>query len=71
MKFSNIFGAKTIDKDEFFDISALIVRDIAVILAGKIDMVVCYKIDRLSRSILDFAELQSFFEKHLLRMLVK
>lgn len=41
LKFSNIFGAKTIDKDEFFDISALIVRDIAVILAGKIDMVVC------------------------------
>ena len=34
------------------------------IAAGKIDMVVCYKIDRLSRSILDFAELQSFFEKH-------
>ena len=31
------------------------------IAAGKIDMVVCYKIDRLSRSILDFAELQSFF----------
>ena len=34
------------------------------IAAGKIDMVVCYKIDRLSRSIIDFAELQKFFEEH-------
>ena len=36
----------------------------ADIEAGKIDMVVCYKIDRLSRSIIDFAELQKFFEEH-------
>ena len=36
----------------------------ADIEAGKIDMVICYKIDRLSRSIIDFAELQKFFEEH-------
>ena len=32
--------------------------------AGKIDVVVVYKIDRLSRSLLDFADLQTFFQKH-------
>ena len=32
--------------------------------AGKVDMVICFKIDRLSRSIIDFAELQKFFEEH-------
>jgi len=31
---------------------------------GKIDMVVCMKLDRLSRSIIDFVELQKFFEEH-------
>ena len=36
----------------------------ADIEAGKIDMVICFKIDRLSRSIIDFAELQKFFEEH-------
>ena len=36
----------------------------ADIEAGKIDMVVCFKIDRLSRSIIDFVELQKFFEEH-------
>ena len=30
--------------------------------AGKIDIVVTYKIDRLSRSLVNFAELQTFFE---------
>ena len=34
------------------------------IKAGKIDMVICFKLDRLSRSILDFAELQKFFEEN-------
>ncbi len=32
--------------------------------AGKIDRVVVYKIDRLSRSLLDFAKLADFFEEH-------
>ena len=32
--------------------------------AGKIDAVVTYKIDRLSRSLGDFAALMAFFEKH-------
>lgn len=32
--------------------------------AGKIDMIVCFKIDRLSRSIIDFVKLQKFFEDH-------
>ena len=31
---------------------------------GKVDVVVVYKIDRLSRSLLDFADLQTFFQKH-------
>ncbi|MBF0571696.1 MAG: recombinase family protein [Candidatus Omnitrophica bacterium] len=34
------------------------------IRAGKINCVVVYKVDRLSRSLLDFAELLSLFEKH-------
>jgi len=34
------------------------------IAAGKIDTVVCYKIDRLSRSLIDFAEMLNSFEKH-------
>src|SRR6266567_156761 len=32
--------------------------------AGKIDCVVIYKVDRLSRSLLDFARLMEIFEKH-------
>lgn len=32
--------------------------------AGKIDCVVVYKVDRLSRSLLDFAKLMESFEKH-------
>jgi site-specific DNA recombinase len=39
-------------------------RLLADIEAGKVDRVVVYKIDRLSRSILDFARLADFFEKH-------
>ena len=36
----------------------------ADIEAGKVDMVICFKLDRLSRSIIDFVELQKFFEDH-------
>jgi site-specific DNA recombinase len=32
--------------------------------AGKIDLVVCYKVDRLSRSLLDFAKMMEAFERH-------
>jgi site-specific DNA recombinase len=32
--------------------------------AGKIDLVVCYKVDRLSRSLLDFAKMMATFEQH-------
>jgi site-specific DNA recombinase len=31
--------------------------------AGKIDLVVCYKVDRLSRSLLDFAQMMATFEQ--------
>ncbi len=39
-------------------------RLLADIEAGKIDCVVVYKVDRLSRSLLDFARLMEIFEKH-------
>jgi site-specific DNA recombinase len=39
-------------------------RLLADIRAGKIDCVVVYKVDRLSRSLLDFAKLIETFEKH-------
>jgi site-specific DNA recombinase len=39
-------------------------RLIADIEAGKIDAVVVYKVDRLSRSLLDFAKLMETFDKH-------
>ncbi len=32
--------------------------------AGKIDLVVCYKVDRLSRSLLDFAKMMEKFEQY-------
>jgi site-specific DNA recombinase len=32
--------------------------------AGKVDTLVCYKIDRLSRSLTDFAKLVDAFERH-------
>jgi site-specific DNA recombinase len=32
--------------------------------AGKVDCVVVYKVDRLSRSLLDFASMMGIFEKH-------
>jgi site-specific DNA recombinase len=39
-------------------------RLMADIEAGKIDVVVVYKADRLSRSLLDFAQMMQTFEKH-------
>src|SRR5689334_9218865 len=36
----------------------------ADIQAGKIDCVGCYKVDRLSRSLLDFAKMMETFEQH-------
>jgi len=39
-------------------------RLLADIGAGKIDLVVCYKVDRLSRSLLDFAKMMETFERH-------
>jgi site-specific DNA recombinase len=39
-------------------------RLLADIQAGKIDCVVCYKVDRLSRSLLDFAKMMETFEQH-------
>jgi site-specific DNA recombinase len=39
-------------------------RLLADIEAGRVDRVVVYKIDRLSRSLLDFAKLADFFETH-------
>jgi hypothetical protein len=39
-------------------------RLLADIEAGKIDCVVVYKVDRLSRSLLDFARMMETFEKH-------
>jgi site-specific DNA recombinase len=39
-------------------------RLMADIEAGKIDCVVVYKVDRLSRSLLDFARMMETFEKH-------
>jgi len=32
--------------------------------AGKIDALVCYKLDRVSRSLLDFLNLMEFLERH-------
>src|SRR5260370_18521630 len=37
---------------------------LADIEAGKIDCVVVYKVDRLSRSLIDFAKMMEMFEKH-------
>src|SRR3954447_16378025 len=39
-------------------------RLLADIEAGRIDTVVVYKVDRLSRSLLDFARMMEIFEKH-------
>jgi site-specific DNA recombinase len=39
-------------------------RLLADIQAGKVDRVVSYKVDRLSRSLLDFAKMMETFEQH-------
>ena len=39
-------------------------RLMADIEAGKIDCVVVYKVDRLSRSLLDFARIMEVFDRH-------
>jgi site-specific DNA recombinase len=39
-------------------------RLLADIQAGKIDCIVTYKVDRLSRSLLDFARIMEIFDKH-------
>ena len=39
-------------------------RLMADVEKGKVDMIVVYKIDRLTRSLLDFAQLVQTFEKH-------
>ena len=39
-------------------------RLLADIEAGRIDIVVVYKLDRLSRSLMDFAKLAEVFERH-------
>ena len=39
-------------------------RLMADVEAGKIDVIVTYKVDRLSRSLLDFARIIEIFERH-------
>jgi len=39
-------------------------RLLADIAAGKVDAVVVYKVDRLSRSLLDFAKMMEVFDRH-------
>ena len=34
------------------------------IRAGRVDIVVVYKLDRLTRSLMDFSDLQEFFDRH-------
>ncbi len=36
----------------------------ADIAAGKVDCVIVYKVDRLSRSLLDFARMMEVFDQH-------
>ena len=44
--------------------AAAVQRLLADIEAGKVDCVVVYKVDRLSRSLLDFARIMEAFDKH-------
>ena len=44
-------------------------RLITDIKAGQIDAVLCYKLDRLSRSLLDFVKLNETFEQHHVRII--
>lgn len=51
------YSGKNIDRPKFREM----LNDIR---AGKISKVVCYKLDRISRSILDFAEIMEVFSEH-------
>lgn len=44
LKFSNEFSAKTVDKNEFFDIAMVVARDVMMILSGKDEFVLCKNI---------------------------
>jgi len=39
-------------------------RLLADISAGRIDIIICYKVDRLTRSLADFARLIEIFDRH-------
>lgn len=39
-------------------------RLMSAIAAGKIDVVVVYKLDRISRSVVDFTQMMVFFDQH-------
>ena len=39
LKFSNIFSAKNVDKEEFFNVALIVARDLQMILAGKPEFV--------------------------------
>ena len=41
LKYSSIFTAKNIDKNEFFDIATIISRDLSMIISGKPELVIC------------------------------
>ena len=41
LQYSSYFSAKTIDKNEFFDIALIICRDLMMIIAGKSELVIC------------------------------
>ena len=41
LKYSSLFSSKDFDKNEFFDIFSLFLRDVSMILAGKSQFVVC------------------------------
>lgn len=44
LKYSNIFNAKTIDKEEFLNIALIVCRDVQMVLAGKNEFVSCKNI---------------------------
>lgn len=41
LKYSSIFSAKTVDKEEFINVAQLLLRDLMMILSGKEELVVC------------------------------
>ena len=41
LQYSSYFSAKTIDKNEFFDIALIICRDLMMIISGKSEFVIC------------------------------